>query len=194
MKNKKSIYKIKIHLVNIQPPIWRRILVNSDVLLPDLHKIIQTVMEWTNTHLHEFCVGKKIYGEIDEEDTLNTIDYSNIRLNKILNEINENIVYFYDFGDNWKHKITLEEILEQKLKQYYPVCIDGKRSAPPDDCGGSRGYEELLEILKNPDHPEYEEKKTWMGDEFLPEEFDIKSVNKLLHKKDYGCIIGLDDF
>jgi len=54
MKSKKEIYQIKITLNDTKPPIWRRFLVESNVKLPDLHKIIQTVMGWTNSHLHQF--------------------------------------------------------------------------------------------------------------------------------------------
>ncbi|MCD6578893.1 plasmid pRiA4b ORF-3 family protein [bacterium] len=188
METSNKIYQIKIKLANIKPPIWRKILVNSDILLPNLHKIIQTVMGWMNLHLHDFRVGKKYYGEIDEEDIIDVIDYSNVHLNKVMRKVKDHIVYMYDFGDGWEHKITLEKILEPEVKKYYPVCITGKRGCPPEDCGGSGGYENLLKILKDPKHPEYEDYKEWVGDYFFPEEFDIQTVNELLKSEDYGCI------
>lgn len=46
-------------------------------------------------------------------------------------------MYEYDFGDNWQHQIRLEAILPPKPNQSYPVCIGGRRCAPPEDCGGT---------------------------------------------------------
>ena len=83
--------------------------------------------------------------------------------------------YTYDFGDSWEHEIQLEEILPRK-DMTYPVCIDGKRAGPPEDSGGSWGYEEFLEIIKDPDHEEYEDMIDWVGGEFDPEHFDVKEV------------------
>lgn len=84
--------------------------------------------------------------------------------------------YLYDFGDGWEHSIELEQILFKVEKRKYPICIAGERSCPPEDCGGVYGYEDLLEILKNPDHEEYKQMKTWAGRQFNPEKFDPKKV------------------
>ena len=65
---------------------------------------------------------------------------------------------------------------------YYPRCITGERACPPEDIGGIFGYYRFLEILKDPDHPEYEEMKDWVGEDFDPEKFDIEKVNRKLHK------------
>lgn len=81
--------------------------------------------------------------------------------------------YVYDFGDYWDHKIQLEKILPREKGVNYPICIKGKRASPPEDCGGVWGYEELLEIIKDPDH---EETMEWLGEDFDPEHFDPKEI------------------
>ena len=86
----------------------------------------------------------------------------------------------YDFGDGWEHDILVEKILPIEKGIHYPVCIDGKRACPPEDCGGPFGYEELLEILKDPSHPEHEEKFEWLPGDFDSEKFDIKYINREL--------------
>ena len=101
-------------------------------------------------------------------------------------------IYEYDFGDGWEHTIVLEKILPKKKNQYYPICVDGERICPPEDCGGSLGYEHLLEVIKDPEHEEFDELSTWLGNNFAPEEFDIKIVNELLKTKDYGVIDYFD--
>ncbi|MEW6087250.1 MAG: plasmid pRiA4b ORF-3 family protein [bacterium] len=190
-----NIYQLKITLNDSNPPIWRRILIKSDILLPDLHKIIQTVMGWTNSHLHEFDINGRIYGlpENDEfEDENRITDYSSVKLDSLITRENEQFIYDYDFGDFWRHTILLEKILPVEKKVYYPKCIDGMGHCPPDDCGGIHRYAEILEIIKNPGNDEYEEMMEWLGDEFDPEYFNLDEINKLLKRRDYGCI-ELDD-
>jgi hypothetical protein len=89
---------------------------------------------------------------------------------------NKGAFYEYDFGDDWQHKITLEKILPAKEGEKYPVCIDGKRACPPEDVGGVCSYAEFLEILKDPNHEDYEESIEWAGEDFDPELFDPKSI------------------
>ena len=84
--------------------------------------------------------------------------------------------YTYDFGDDWVHKIKFEKILTREKNIDYPICIKGKRACPPEDCGGIWGYEDLLEIINNPKHEEYEEMLEWLGGEFDPEHFDVKEI------------------
>ncbi|MEM1219624.1 MAG: plasmid pRiA4b ORF-3 family protein, partial [Bacteroidota bacterium] len=70
--------------------------------------------------------------------------------------------------------------------QVYPRCIKGKRACPPEDCGGIWGYMEMIEIMKNPKHPEYEDTLEWLGEELDSEAFDMVSINKSLGTKNYG--------
>ncbi len=62
----------------------------------------------------------------------------------------------------------------------YPVCLDGKRACPPEDCGGIWGYTDLLQTIQNPDSEEYEEMLEWLGGEFDPEAFDLEAINEAL--------------
>ena len=84
--------------------------------------------------------------------------------------------YTYDFGDNWEHTVELEEILPRDKDVEYPRCIAGERACPPEDCGGIWGYEDLLQIISDPEHEEYEAMLEWIGGEFDPEHFDAKEV------------------
>ena len=184
---KKNWYQLKISLNNIKPPIWRRFLVQSDIKLPDLHKAIQTVMGWTNSHLHQFIIDGEFYSEPDDEAFAEIIDYRKIRLKKVLTEEKQKIKYEYDFGDGWEHTIVLEKILTDSALKY-PLCVAGKRNRPPEDCGGPSGYEDLLKVISNPADEEYKEMIEWLGEGFDPERFDLEEINDLLKEVDYGCI------
>ncbi len=187
----KKIYQIQIALKNFKPRIWRRILVPSDVSLSEFHKIIQTTMGWTNSHLHEFIKDRTYYTVKMEGDDMwddeISVDYKDIKICDLLKDEKEKIFYEYDFGDGWSHGIVLEKILLFDDRIKYPVCIKGKMNCPPEDCGGVWGYADLLEVLKNPDHEEYEEFVELYGDDFDPEHFDKDEVNELLREKNYGC-------
>lgn len=188
VKRLKTIYKLKITLKDIKPPIWRRFIVNADVTLPSLHKIIQTVMGWSNSHLHQFRVDGIIYCEPHEDNMIDYIDYRRVKLSKLIKFKGEKIYYDYDFGDGWYHEIKLEKVLTTDVPLIWPMCLDGARRSPPEDCGGAYGYEEILEIIKNPEHEEYEERMAWLPYGFNPEEFSVEYTNRLLAQKNFGCI------
>ncbi len=183
-----NVFQLKITLNHIKPPIWRRVLVDSDIKLPDLHKIIQTVMGWTNSHLHQFIIGNQYYSLPSDESFYKVVDYRRIKLDSLFNTPKSNFIYEYDFGDGWEHSIVIEKILPRKKNTYCPICIDGKRSCPPEDCGGTFGYENLITIINNPEHEEYDEMMEWLGDYFDPKEFNIDEVNEFLREKNFGCV------
>lgn len=183
---KKQIYQIQIELQDSEPKIWRRVLVASDIVLADLHKIIQTTMGWSNSHLHQFINGKASYAP-EEFELGATADPSRIKLHSVLKKEKEKLKYEYDFGDGWEHIIMLEKILPYEKIVELPQCIDGKRNCPPDDCGGISQYSNLLKIVSNPRHKEYAELMEWLGGEFDPEYFDMEDINEVLKEEDYGC-------
>jgi hypothetical protein len=186
-----DIFQIKITLKDTKPTIWRRLLVGADTELSDLHKIIQTAMGWTNSHLHAFRKGKVSYcgpNEDDDKWDSTTEDYSGVTISDLLVMPKKQILYEYDFGDGWNHEVLLEKILPTEKGKRYPVCVAGKRSCPPEDCGGPWGYENLQEIIKDPKHEEYKDIVDWLSDDFDPEEFNVEGINEALKEKDFGCI------
>jgi len=189
MKN--QIYQIQIALKDFKPKIWRRLLIPADTLLSDLHKIIQTSMGWTNSHLHQFIKDRTYYTvKVKDDDTwdeMDNVDYKRMKISDLLKTEKQKIKYEYDFGDGWEHDLILEKILVRDEKIKYPICIAGKMSCPPEDCGGSWGYADMLEILKNPAHPEYKEFVDWLDEDFDPEYFDKEEVNESLMEKNFGC-------
>ena len=178
-----SIYKVKVELEEIEPTIWRRFLVSSTVTLHRFHLVLQEVMGWTNSHLYRFQVGTKEYGEPDPDNEFNElylINSKRARLSQIARSKGDTFIYEYDFGDSWIHKLTIEEILEPAVGGRYPICLEGERACPPEDCGGPGGYSRLLGIIVNPDHEEYEETITLLGGGFQPSAFNSDKVNRHL--------------
>ncbi len=168
------IYQLKITLAHIKPPIWRRVQVKN-CSLSKLHEVIQAAMGWTDTHLWAFDVAGEDYGD-DPEGEMGLASPRKAKLGDFIAEGVTKFRYIYDFGDNWEHVIQVEKVLNADPAAKYPRCVDGKRSRPPEDCGGPWGYADLLEALKKPE--ENPEKVEWAGPYFKPEEFDAGIVNK----------------
>jgi hypothetical protein len=178
-----AMLQMKITLKGVSPPVWRRFMVQDNITFHKLHEIIQEVMGWGNYHLYEFDVKKFRIG-LPDEDIEDMTDSKKLRISALKME-GLKITYCYDFGDNWEHSILVEKITEES--GCCPECIAGKRACPPEDCGGPYGYEELLEIRKNPKHPDYKHLIVdWLGRDFDPEAFDVKKVNSRIGKVKMG--------
>ena len=85
--------------------------------------------------------------------------------------------YSYDFGDGWVHEIQLEKILPREKDTSYPLCIDGKRACPPEDCGGVWGYPYADQLLK-------------MLSRWLPDDGVARQDAKRVRKVDRASICG----
>jgi hypothetical protein len=176
---KNAVYQFKITLDNIRPAIWRRVQVKGDITLKRLAATILVAMGWTNSHLHQFHIGGKRIGmpyeDCDEFDDYE--DEGDFLLCDFLPEEIRRFIFEYDFGDGWKHAILLEKVLEPQKGVKYPVCLDGARCCPPEDCGGPWGYGGFLEAISDPKHSEHDSMVEWSGGDFDPERFDVKVVN-----------------
>jgi hypothetical protein len=177
-KRRRVLYQLKITLLHIEPPIWRRVQVWEDTKLPRLHKILQLLFNWEDYHLHEFVAGKRIYGTPEPDDSKPT-DESDVPLNRLVDRVGDEFEYHYDFGDDWAHQLLLEAILLPETNAFYPRCIAGERHGPPEDVGGPLAYAEYLSALADPKHSEHEEKLAWRGP-FNSEAFSVDEINALL--------------
>ncbi len=181
-----TVYQFKITLVESKPRIWRRIQV-EDCTLDKLHEHIQTAMGWTNSHLHQFEIFEKRYGDPelldDGFDEFQCIDSTKIKMSDITPNAGKrfSFAYEYDFGDGWEHEILFEGSLQKEPGKKYPLCLEGDRACPPEDVGGIGGFDEFLEALADPKHEQHDDFMEWVGD-FDPEKFDAKQATKVMKK------------
>lgn len=181
------LYQFKITLQDITPAIWRRIQVPETYSFWDLHVAIQDSMGWKDCHLHMFRLmdpktGGKVRIEIPIEvddfgdsDEVILMDYQTY-ISNYFTPTNTKAVYEYDFGDGWTHDIEFEAVLPKVPRLRYPKCIGGERNCPPEDCGSSSGYQELVEAMKNPNHPRRKEFLGWLGFQYHPDIFKPEYV------------------
>ncbi len=176
-----DVLQLKVTLEGVSPPVWRRLLVPGTMTLGKLHGTFQAAMGWTNSHLHCFELGDRRFGMVGvEEDAEDLEDERRIRLATLLRRKGDELLYRYDYGDDWEHRVVLEAVVPVDRRFAYPLCAGGGRACPPEDCGGPGGYEELLRALVSSKNPGHDEAVTWVGGYFDPDGFDANSVNGVL--------------
>ncbi|WP_024802625.1 plasmid pRiA4b ORF-3 family protein [Nocardia sp. BMG51109] len=157
-------YRVRVDLTDTKPPLWRRLEISSDLFLDELHEILQIAFGWTDSHLHQFGSGPRYYDLMTEyylcpymaeEGDRPGIPEQQVRLDEVLRNKSDTLFYCYDFGDDWLHAITLEEVLPDRPGAPAAVCIKGRLPGPPEDCGGVPGYE-LLAAATDPEHRDHD--------------------------------------
>jgi|GEM_PF-1986067 len=178
----KTLHLLTVTLRHIEPAIWRRLLVPSDIALSRLHEIVQAAMGWHDCHLHDFEIGDEHYGVSHGDAALpwDVHDETRHRLGDLVQE-GDVVTYTYDFGDDWHHDIVVKRVIGKPngLEIGHGLCLDGARAGPPEDSGGLPGYERLVAALANRRDPEHKRLREWVGD-WDAEVFDVDVVNRRL--------------
>ena len=173
-------HDLVLHVVlrDLDPPIWRRLRVPDRLTLHQLHRVLQLAFGWLDYHLYEFTPGTPArdrsargtaamrvrYGEPDPEwddpADVETRDSRQVTLRDLALRRGGRLTYTYDFGDDWTHDLTVEEVIAApEPDDGVPMILDGARAGPPEDAGGVSGYERLLGVLADPHDPEHEATK-----------------------------------
>ena len=180
LTSKSKIYQIKIELRGMRPPVWRRVQVPGEMSLAELHEVVQAVMGWTDTHLHEFDVDGVRYGVPDDQWGFDGVkDESRTKLFRLAGD-GGRLEYTYDFGDDWRHVLRVEKVLAPESGVRYPRCTAGRRACPPEDVGGPWGYGEFLEAIADPEHENHEDAVDRVWGPFDPARFDAGEVDGAL--------------
>ena len=178
-RNHPAVYQMKVALVGVAPPVWRRFQVSSEMTFYELHRALQIVMGWRNYHLYLFNVNGIELSHPATTLALGTKNAEQIRLVDLLHDGTISFRYEYDFGDRWEHEVELEMRLVGMTRPY-PLCLEGERACPPEGSGGSRGYTRFLESLRERTRPMRLTDKGWVRLPYEPDVFDVTKVNATL--------------
>jgi hypothetical protein len=176
------VYTLRISLEGSKPQVWRRIQVKS-LSLEYLHSMIQTCMGWEDFHLHVFEVRKNQVPYVGEGAP---IDERQISINQLHAAKIPQFDYTYDFGDDWRHTITIEKVSPAQPQLAYPFCVAGKGACPREDCGGIERWSRLLKSLRYPQRQrdvDIEELLERLGRDYTPPLFDLEQTNKRLQRE-----------
>ncbi len=182
---KHDILQIKITLLEVEPPVWRRVLVPANLPLRRLHETIQAAMGWLNQHLYEFKIGGRRYRPPDpeaDEAGPTLADDRFVKLASLIEQGIDRFQYVYDFGDDWRHEIVIEDIRPGEPGVDYPAFVDGARRCPPEDCGGPPGFQAFLEAIADAKHPRHKETLDWHLEPYDPDDIERYIIDAQLSR------------
>ena len=184
MTSNERIARLHIKLDHIEPVIWRRVEVPITTSLKGLHDVIQAVMLFKDYHLFEFNAGGKRYAVPDPEWDFGADTYAarNVRIGALVDRGITTFNYTYDFGDDWRHSITVEAVTDADPAVEYPRFLDGDRRATPEDVGGLPGFEDFLIAMSKPRHAQHRKVVDWYGGRFEPNDIGVDTINERIAK------------
>lgn len=144
----RAIYDLNVSLRGVDPRIWRQVQVRHDTTLPELHRILQILFGWGDSHAHEFALRDQVYGfpsTVHPDGTV--LDEKAVPLNRLLLAAGDELTYIYDFGDNWRCRVTLDATVTAEEGVLYPRCTDGERQGPPENVGGPYAYSAYVKTV-----------------------------------------------
>ena len=184
-KRKPLAYQFLIVLTGTDPLVWRRIQAPERYTFWDLHVAIQDAMGWLDSHLHQFTLvdpktGQLEYIGIPDEDGFSEHPCRaswKVKISKYFGYVSLPVRYLYDFGDHWEHVLVYEGTWPAEQSVKYPRCVSGARACPPEDCGGTTGYENFLQAIQDARHPDHKEMLEWVGGHYDPDGFHPERVS-----------------
>lgn len=174
-----AIAILRIELEDIEPLIWRRVAVPASMNLKAIHSVIQTAMGWLDYHLWEFTANGSKYGILipnDPDWNERTENAAVTKLSALLTAGVKEISYTYDMGDNWQHRIIVEQLEPAEPGTPYPRFLGGERRCPPEDCGGLPGYYDFLDNIASKQSKKRKAALDWYGRPYDPDNIDEQQI------------------
>lgn len=173
--------RLKVSLPDIEPSPWRLVDVPLSMNLTGLHKTIQAMFLWNDSHFWEFQIGEKRYGPMWVESGTDAVfNPDNKRLTFLTRSSLNQFSYVYDLGDWWEHRVEVLELVEVSTGTRLPALVDCAYRAPPEDIGGPPGFAHFLECLRDPEHPEHDDMTKWYGKTFDVNDPDVDGIKRAL--------------
>lgn len=173
----------RITMRDIDPQIWRLVTVPDAFTLHQFHRVLQIVFSRLDYHLFAFELGERRFEMQHPDAEYETEDAATTVLRDLDLRAGSELVYIYDFGDDWNHDVRVEKVLpmpSERSPDWSPRLLGGARAAPPEDAGGPPGYANMLAALRDPGHPERAEYLGWLPRNYDPERFDAWSLDHAL--------------
>ncbi len=177
-----------------------------------LHNCLQVAYRWHDCHLHEFTLPPNDHRElltrveVEDPDDLagqfasmwgfgpdnedggeddpgeKSCKDHETRLQDLLQE-GDIFQYLYDFGDSWEILCKVTRFIPD-YQGTMPTCTLLEGKAPPEDVGGVPGYLDFMDIIADPNHPEYQDMMDWVDQRWLYDP-SKETINMHLHARDF---------
>jgi hypothetical protein len=175
-------HRLSVVLAEVEPPVRRGLEVRSDTTLEELHAILQVAFGWSESHQHAFRAGETLYLRASQRQDAKSSPTHRATLIDIAPRAGDVLVYEYDLGAGWQHRIEVVEALAAASPAEIPRCSSGEGAAPPEGVGGPGGYADFQAALADPDHPDHETYRDRLAGPFDPNAFDLEATNRLLRQ------------
>lgn len=179
-------YIFNISITFSDPLIWRRVQVPGNFSLAQLHDVIQQAMGWTDSHVHQFQVGKISYEptiKSNKPRESKRFDEHKYQLHTLEEGMQFMFSYIYDAGEGWEHEIYLEEVISPEKELKYPILLAGEQACPPEEVGDVHEYNQLVTAFETPESNNHHSLAELSGDpSFNPASFNLEAAKKLVSK------------
>ena len=101
------------------------------------------------------------------------VDPTATKLSAFLTGGTTEIEYVYDFGDNWEHRVIVENVSAVEIGNHFAQFLGGERRCPPEDCGGVPGYYEFLKKIRG---KKRKAALDWYGGPYDPNDIDEHQI------------------
>jgi hypothetical protein len=159
-----GVYIFKVALEG-DKKIWRRIAIRGGQTLHDLHEAIYTAFDRDDEHLYSFYLAPKSVTTSSRRKLLQaateyTCPYNTespfdmdedsesaakTKIESLMLSVGRKLFYLFDFGDNWWHELTVEQVDGKADSDKYPRVIEKHGGSPPQYPEWDDQDEEFLE-------------------------------------------------
>src|SRR5262249_9091877 len=138
-----DVARVKVALIEIVPPVWRRLSIPVNLTLRRLHSVVQQAMGWRDAHPHRFRVGETLLGmpasvtdRMKDSRWVTVQDLISARIGTL----------YYDYGPDarWVHELWIESVDGGTPGNQRPTCLAGERACPPEETSGPDEYVEWI--------------------------------------------------
>lgn len=175
-------YILHVSITFSDPLIWRRMQVPGNYNLSQLHDVIQQSIGWSDSHVHQFLVGKISYEptiKSNKPRESKRFDEHKYKLHSLEEGMQFMFSYIYDAGEGWEHVIQLEETVSPSRELNFPILMAGEGAGPPEEVGDVHEYNQLVSGFKNDDSEARQALMEMSGrPDFDPAVFDFELAKK----------------
>lgn len=174
-----SVYRLHAALLDVKPAIWREFSIDTSDTLLHLHRTLQVLFGWQESHSYAFSIKDMEFSEPADLGPFSGVDPRPVVLHDLQLDQGDSLLYWYGSEDEWEVELRLDGEEARPAGSVFPQCQDGSLAGPPEDCGGPPGFKALRTVLRNPRHPDHKSARTWVGD-WDPEAFDARRLTSRL--------------
>ncbi len=144
-KSLSRVLCLRIVLLEIVPPVWRRLRLPETLTLRQLDGVLRCVMGWAGDEAHRFRIGNALYGKTSDGILLR--DSRWVSLADVNAAGAASFRYELVSDGTWEHEIVIESVADGTVQNQRLECLAGEGSWPPETCGGPDAYVDRVDYL-----------------------------------------------